>query len=264
MQRSWIDTRSLLVALVAVAGLAAVGAITVTRTAAAQAGLPAASPSTITVVGEGEARGTPDVAYVTVGVQTRGGSAIEASEENSRRMSAVLETLRARGIAPQDIRTSGLSVNLEYQPMPPVPAGPRMPSAAVPGPGRTEPAAYQASNTVTVTVQQVAQAGALLDAALAASANQIGGLHFGIKDPTALRQQAIEQATDAARTKAEQLGAKLGLRLVGISSVVEESGAFPPGPEMLAARSFSGGAAPPIEGGELRVTARVRVAYQFQ
>jgi uncharacterized protein YggE len=75
----------------------------------------------------------------------------------------------------------------------------------------------------------------------------------------------MDEATDAARRKAEHLAGRLGLRLVGISSVAEESGTTPfPVPEMAAARSVGGSFAPPIEGGTLRVTARVRIAFQFQ
>jgi uncharacterized protein YggE len=265
MQWERIGTGRVIAAVVAVGAVGVLGTALVARTAAAQAGLPPASPSTVTVVGEGEASGAPDVAHVTVGVQTRGATAVQASDENARRMAAVLDTLRGQGVAPQDIQTSGLSVNAEYRPPAPLPAEAGRPGAPGAVPGMPEPAGYQASNTVTVTVQQVERAGALLDAALAASANQVGGIRFAIKDPTALRQQAMDEATDAARRKAEHLAGRLGLRLVGISSVAEESGTTPfPVPEMAAARSVGGSFAPPIEGGTLRVTARVRIAFQFQ
>src|SRR5581483_5777226 len=56
------------------------------------------SDHTITVNGEGEASAAPDVAYVTVGVQTQNASAAAAVAENSRRMSAVLDAMRGRGL----------------------------------------------------------------------------------------------------------------------------------------------------------------------
>jgi uncharacterized protein YggE len=255
-----IRLQLLMVLVGAVCGL---GGVAVARTAAAQAGLPPASPSTITVVGEGDATGAPDVAYITVGVQTRGPTAVQASDENARRMSALLEMLRSRGVPQQDIQTSGLSVSPDYGPIAPQPVPmPGNAPMAVPGPERT---GDQASNTVTVTVQQVDRAGALLDAALGSGGNQVGGIRFGLRDSAALKQQALEQATQAARTKAEQLSSKMGLRLVGISSVAEESGSgiYPVAESAVSAVGYAGGAVP-IESGSLKVSARVRVAYQFQ
>src|SRR5690349_3147272 len=54
-------------------------------------------PNTITVSGDGDAGGQPDVAYVNVGVQTQGATAAAATAENSRLMAAVLDALRALG-----------------------------------------------------------------------------------------------------------------------------------------------------------------------
>src|SRR4051812_16538717 len=70
---------------------------------------------TITVGGDGEASAAPDVAYVSVGVQTQGATAAEATAENSRRMTAILDALRARGLGPRDLQTSGLTVSPQFQ-----------------------------------------------------------------------------------------------------------------------------------------------------
>ena len=218
--------------------------------AAAQlAGSSTAPSATITVMGEGSASGSPDVAYVTVGVQTQGATAAEATADNSRRMTAVLDALRALGVAPQDLQTSGLSVAPQYS-----------------APNRLEIVGYQATNQVVVTVNQVDQAGPLLDAALAAGANRIGGLRFGIRDTSPLHQQALAEATRQARAKAEALAAGLGLRLAGVSSVAEEA-VVAPLPRPVAAAAPAEAPAPPpppVEAGELRVTARVRVAFLFE
>src|SRR5437762_3580985 len=82
--------------------------------AAAQAPAPNAGRPTVSVVGEGEATGAPDVAYVSVGVQTQSGTAAEATAENSRLMAAVLSALRARGVVSADLQTSGLAVAPQF------------------------------------------------------------------------------------------------------------------------------------------------------
>jgi uncharacterized protein YggE len=212
--------------------------------AAAQAPASAAGPPTVSVVGEGEATGAPDVAYVSVGVQTQSSTAADATGENSRLMTAVLSALRARGVASADLQTSGLVVAPQFNRDRP-----------------NEVVGYQATNNVTVTVNQVERAGELLDAALAAGANRIGGLRFGIRDVSALREQALGQAAASARVRADAIAAGLGLRVVGVSSATEEAVNLPQPRAVMAAAPAPGPAAapPPVEAGELHVTARVRV-----
>jgi uncharacterized protein YggE len=161
-------------------------------------------------------------------------------------MTGVLDALRARGVESSDLQTSGLSVSPQFA-----------------RDGR-EVVGYQATNNVTVTVDQVERAGELLDVALGAGANRIGGLRFGLRDAAALRQQALAEAVQSARRKAEALAAELGLRVVGVSSVAEEPVSVPAPRAAPVAMAQPEAAPPPVEPGELRVTTRVRVAFLFE
>ncbi|MBX5493263.1 MAG: SIMPL domain-containing protein [Chloroflexi bacterium] len=210
------------------------------------------TPETIVVTADGEATAPPDVAYVTVGVVTQAPTAAQATADNARQLAAVVDALRGRGIAEQDLQTSGLSVQPLY------------------AQGRAERqdiTGYQAINNVTVTVNDLARAGELLDAALAAGANRVGGLRFAVRDTTSLRQQALGNAVRAARAQAEAIAAGLGVRLSSVHSVVEEAVAVPVPRAVMAmeAPAAAPGQPPtPVLPGELRVTARVRVAFSFQ
>ncbi|HZR98356.1 MAG TPA: SIMPL domain-containing protein [Chloroflexota bacterium] len=205
------------------------------------------SDHTITVNGEGEASAAPDVAYVTVGVQTQNASAAAAVAENSRRMSAVLDAMRGRGLGSRDLQTSGLNVSPQFD-------------------REQQVTGYQATNNVTITVHEVDRAGELLDAALAAGANRIGGLRFGISDTAALHEQALADAMRVARGRADALAGAMGLRIVGVVSVTETSVAVPqPRAAVAYAASAPGpGAAPPVESGELQVRTQVRAAFRFE
>jgi hypothetical protein len=203
---------------------------------------------TITVGGEGEASAPPDVAYVTVGVQTQNDSAAAAVAENSRRLAAVLDAMRGRGLASRDLQTSGLNVTPQFD-------------------RNQQITGYQATNNVTITVNDVDGAGELLDAALAAGANRIGGLHFGIRDTSALHDQALTDAARVARERADALATALGLRVTGVSSVSEST---VNAPQPFAARATAaavpapGAPPPPVESGELRVSVQVRVSFLFE
>jgi uncharacterized protein YggE len=203
----------------------------------------------LTVVGDGQVSAVPDAAWVNLGVQTDGETAQAAIEANGAAMAAVIRAVREQGVPETDIRTA--AVNLT-------------PITARNRPGEETPptvVGYRASNTITVSLTDVAKAGAVLDAGIAAGANLAGGLRFGFQDETALRRQALEQAAANARAKAESLAAALGLRLTGIAAVEEE----PSGPVPVARATASEAAqSVPVQPGELTVQARVRVVFTYE
>jgi uncharacterized protein YggE len=202
----------------------------------------------LTARGEAVVRVEPDVAFISTGVLTRGQTAQAAQDENTRLMAAVIQAIRAAGVAEQDIRTSGVALHPVYD---------RQPNAIT---------GYQAVNTVRITVQDVAKTGGILDAAVTAGANQASNVQFGLKDDSAPRRQAFGEAVKAARADADAMAAAAGLRIVGVQSLVDESAGGPTSPEFgrvaMAAPASAGPV--PVQPGQLAVTARVRVVYSFQ
>jgi hypothetical protein len=229
------------------------------QTAAAQGIVPTppgaiAAPMTgILVFGDGQATGTPDVAYVNLGVQSDGQTARQAMDANATTMAAVIAAVKGAGIADNDIRTTGLTLTpITSQPKP----GDQTPPQVV---------SYRATNGVTVTVNDVAKTGAVLDAAVSAGANTASGVRFAIKDESALRQKALDAAGHDARAKADALAASLGVHVTGVQSVVEQSGAVPLPREVqpLAASAAPAAAPPPVQPGELTLRVRVQVTFNY-
>lgn len=196
----------------------------------------------IVVVGEGEAKLAPDVAFVSVGVQTRAQTAKEAQQQNNATMSALLAAVKALGIPEKDIQTSGISLWPVTQ-------------------RDNQVSGYQATNTVTVRVADVGQAGAVLDAAVGAGANTAGSLRFGLQDPDKARQQALEAATKDARAKADVLAKAAGLQITGVESVVELESSRPMPVAARALEAAQDSVPMPIEPGEVTVVARLRITY---
>jgi uncharacterized protein YggE len=223
--------------------------------ALAQGIVPPASgqASGITVAGDGEAVGTPDVAYVNLGVQTDGQTAKQAMDANSTAMAATIDAVKRASIPENNIRTTGISLT-------PVMSQPR-PNEQVP----PSVVGYRATNNVVVTVENVARVGDVLDAAVAAGANTAGGVRFAIKDEGDLRQRALQAAGQAARAKADAIAASLGLRVTSVQAVVEESGGTPVGAETRAFSAQAAGAAPapPVQPGELTLRVRIRVTFNY-
>ncbi len=233
------------------------GALLLAGCAGGQAATAAAAnpePTGITVVGEGKAIATPDVAYVSLGVETTGDTAKAAMEENSRRMNEVVGQLKGLGIAERDIQTSGINLQPIYEPMRPEQTA-----------TRPNIVGYRASNTVTVTINDLAQAPAVFDGVVKVGANSISGLQFGIKDESRLRQQALAEAAKQSQGKAKAIADALGVTITGVASVQEDfSGGPVPLRDAKAALAAEQAASTPVLAGELTITARVQVTYRYQ
>lgn len=216
----------------------------------AQAPTPAASPRppALVVTGEGTAYARPDTIAVTLGIQVIGSTAAEALTAANRVMNAVIEALKAQDARDEDIQTAGLSL---------------FPVTAPPRQGETEPpriTGYRASNTVSVMFARSEQAGAAIDAAVAAGANTVDGVRFTVRDTRNLRAQAAAAAIAAAKAEAEAMAQALGVRLGQVLQVEEELSGGPVPLTQAVARAASGGATP-IQPGPVAVTVRVRITY---
>jgi uncharacterized protein len=202
---------------------------------------------TVSVNGEGEVTAAPDQATIQLGVRTQAETAAEALEENNQRMQALLNTLREAGVAAADMQTSDMSIWPQYRHSPN---------------GTSSVTGYEVSNAVSVTVRDLENFGAILDAAVRAGGNQVNGISFGFSDPTALLNQAREAAMVNAQAKAARLAELAGVRL-GTVVTISETGAMPPPIMVRAAQEAMADAAVPIEAGESAVNVMVQVTYEL-
>jgi uncharacterized protein YggE len=201
---------------------------------------------TISVTGTGTANGSPDIAYIELGVQIRNSDIGAAVEQSNTTMEAVMAAVSELGIPPEDIQTTQFNV-WQDQPVDPATG---MPS---------DQTSYIVTNMVQIKVRQIDQISDVIQTALDAGANQVFGLTFGMDDPSALEATAREQAVADARTRAEALAAAFGVTLGDPISITEGflSG---PGPVFAAAEGLGGGG-PSISSGQLSVQIQVSVTF---
>jgi len=212
--------------------------------AAADTPVTATSP-TIVVSGLGTAKAQPDVAYVNVGIQSRGATAKEAQQEATRLMTSILARLKAMGIADKDIQTSGINVY------------------PINDQGPDKITGYMANNNVNVTVNDISRAGEVLDGAIEAGANTAGGVSLGIKDPAPLEREALADAVKNARPKADAIAQAIGVQIKGVQSISEDMGFGPLYVGPKAAALVEGRGPAPVMPGELTINARVNVVYTY-
>lgn len=137
------------------------------------------STGTITVVGRGQVTVRPDIAHVSLGIESERVSFKQASSEASRSMDGVLRALRAQKIADGDIDTLSPVVSVE-----------RSATAAATGLGT---ASYHVIGTIDVTIRDLSQITDVLQSAVDAGANNIYSIRFGLADPSQVEAQARQE-----------------------------------------------------------------------
>ncbi len=191
---------------------------------------------TVTVSGSGSVTSIPNTATLSLGVDSRGTTARAAIAANAKEMRAVIEAIRATG--GRDVSTQSVSLTSVTNE-----------SGAVAG--------FAASNVVSLTVD-VARAGAVIDAAVAAGANQSWGPSLSNADERALYLRALKTAIDDARQKARVLADSAGRSLGKIETIVEGGGSAP---VTLAAKTAGGEADTPVVAGPQMTAATVSVTF---
>ncbi|HSU84719.1 MAG TPA: SIMPL domain-containing protein [Thermoanaerobaculia bacterium] len=210
-------------------------------------------PPILTVAGTGQARVAPDEATVRLGVLAQGATAREAQNQVNRSAQAVLDAIRKLGIPPERIQTTGLSLNPQYAQGKPD-QGPRI-------------TGYQASNTVTVLVEDLSKVGPVIDAGLTSGANNLDGVDFGLRNDDAARAAALTDAVKSARVKAEALARALKVKLVEIVEVAEGGVAVSPPPSPFRGRiamAAEAMATTPVSAGEVGVEASFTIRWRIE
>ncbi|NGX06147.1 SIMPL domain-containing protein [Mycobacteroides franklinii] len=196
----------------------------------------------ITVVGHGEASGSPDVFQATVGVSVRSRRIAGVMAEVKAKARAVIDAVLDSGVAAEDVRTAWMSVHPQFD-------GNRI-------------TGYAADNSVRITVRDLSKVSDVLDKAVTAGgeAAQLSGVSFDLQDSTELSTQARERAFADAKARAEQYAALAGATLGKVLRVDETGGASQPRAEFAMLRAAGG---PPVEAGQQTVSAAITVVWEL-
>jgi uncharacterized protein YggE len=182
----------------------------------------------------------PDMANITLGVDTRGSDAQEALSKNATKMNAVIAAIEGLGVPADHIQTSNLSIYFDSQ-----------------------QDSYVANHQLNVRIDQVTKVGPVLDAAVAAGANNSWGVSFGLKDTSQGQTQALQNAVANARKRADAIASSLQVNITGVGSASEASYYNTPVKFAGAAGAPLASSSTPVQPGQLDVTADISVVYTF-
>jgi uncharacterized protein len=206
--------------------------------------------SSIRVTGEARVTVRPDRVQIDIGVSSQAERSAQAAADNARQVEAVLAALRPAAGSTAQLKTISYSLSPDYQ--------------YHPGGGQPTLTGYTAVNVVRVTLDDLSRMGGVIDAATRAGANRVQGIQFTLRDPDAVRAQALHEAALRARADADVLASSLGLKVLRVLTVEESSPRLPPiRPLAFAgARAAAAEAATPVEAGTLDVTADVTLTVE--
>lgn len=198
----------------------------------------------ITVVGHGEASGSPDVFMATVGVSVRSRRIAGVMADVKAKARAVIDAVLDSGVAAEHVRTAWMSVHPQFD--------------------GNKITGYSADNSVRITVRDLSKVSDVLDKAVTAGgeAAQLSGVSFDLQDSTDLATQARERAFADARARAEQYATLSGGTLGKVLRIDETGSHSSPSPraEFAMLRAASG---PPVEAGQQTVSADITVTWEL-
>ena len=199
---------------------------------------------TITVFGEGVVKVSPDTINMAFSVITRGAELAPIQQENAARMNRVIESLKKAGLTESSIQTSDFQIRPVYEYVN----------------GEQPFTGYEVINSIRVTIDEIAQTGALVDLAVKNGANQVGTVEFAVRDRDRPYQQALTLAMRDADAKMIAIGTSMALQNKPIPMKVEEQHANQPIQFRALAMADT---LTPIEPGAMTIGASVLVKYQI-
>lgn len=208
----------------------------------------------VSVSGAGEVKAQPDMAYVSIGVEARRPTVNEARSQVNETVERLLALTRDLKIDSKYVDSTRLQVQPDYR------WDEKTQKQVLQG--------YLVNRQVEVEVHDLERLGALLEKAVSAGANQVGGARLDSSRRKDLERQALALAVEDARLNADTLAQAAGVKLGPVQSL-SASGSSPM--PMFAERAMVA-AAPPMgdaadqsyKAAEMKFTANVSAQYELR
>ena len=208
----------------------------------------------IQTYGQAEVTAQPDLAKISLAIETRSSSAREAVNENAALTNTVLDALLDFGLSEEEVKTSAYRLNSyrEWQ--------------KDTADEERYKIYYQAYNEILIKTTQLEAVGTLIDLAVKAGANNINYINFELQESHQLVLQALKMATRQAREKADAIAEGAGKFIIELRSIKEEQASYAPIyiQESMLARGLDISSAPtPISPEAVIIRASVVAEFSF-
>jgi uncharacterized protein YggE len=219
--------------------------------AVAQNAVPAVpQPPVLVVNGNSDVLANPDEAVVRLGIVRQANVAQTAQEQANAVAQEILKAVASLGVPSKDIQTARLVLTPVYAP-------PRTPESRI--------VSYSATNTVSIRLDNLEKVGSVIDAGLKAGANQLEGVQFQLKNDLPAREQALKEAVQEARSKAQTMADALRVNLMEVIEASEGGvSVFPRAQAGAAMMERAAVSTPtPVSPGQIEIRASVTIRYRI-
>lgn len=256
-----VDTGVVRIAFIGVLGILALFLLAETISITMNFGRPSVpATDTITVQGDGQATLTPDVARISFTVQNTAVAVPEAQAATDKQANAAIAFVKTQGVADKDVKTLSYNISPQYSY-----PNPCSPGTLCPISGTPKITGYKVSETIQVTMRDLAAVGAMLGGLGNLGVQNVNGPAFALDDSTAGYDAARADAITKAETQAKLLENQLGIHLGKIVNFSESSGGYPYPMYGVAASADSRAAATPsVPVGENTYNASVSITYEIR
>lgn len=209
-------------------------------------------PPALVVTGNAQVMVVPDEATVRLGIVRQASVAQTAQDQANAVAQEILNAIGKVGVPANQIQTLRLVLSPVY--------APRSPDS------RDAPriVAYSATNTISVRLENLSLVGPVIDAGLKAGANQLEGVRFGLRNDLPSREQALKQAVQEARSKAQVMADTLRVNLVEVLDASEGGVSIVDRIEpTMAGRALAFAVDTPVSPGQIEVHANVTIRYRI-
>lgn len=207
---------------------------------------------TIEVSGTGEVTLEPDIATFSIQVSEKGETTKEAQREANGKMSVLLSTLRANGIAEKDLKTTAITLRPSY----------------IWVENKQVLDGQVAAQSLSVTVRDLAKLGSIIDELATVSNISLNSIVLDKEDKSEGMAEARRLAVANARTKADLYAQESGTEVSNVVTISEFSTASNPyNPRMKVMAMASEAAydmATEIPAGTLTLTATLSVVFEMR
>lgn len=196
--------------------------------------------------GKGSIVTQPDIAIAVLGVETENKDLKIAQNENAIKSTQILNTLRNMELAEKDIKTESYTISPQYDYVE----------------GKQIFRGYRVVHTFKITIKNIQQVGAIVDAAVSSGANIVNNINFTLSNPEIYYNQALKLALKNAVNKAQSIEGSLGIVVNKTPiSITEESEGQTPIVEraLLAAPA----ATTPIREGQIEISASIKAIFAY-
>jgi uncharacterized protein len=203
----------------------------------------------VTVSGEGKIKVTPDQAYITVSIETKGTKAADVKKENDIAVEKVLQFVKRMKLPKEDVLTQRVNLypNYDYE---------------------KKKHNYLANQTIVILLKDLSKYDELSEGLIDAGVNRIDNVEFKSSKLEQLQSDARKAAMKDAKQKAEDYVSVLNQKIGKALLINDNSQAYYPQPmykgAMMAMADEAGAPRETLAIGEIEIISNVIVSFLLE